>query len=69
MKKRKIKLIWTCSDYVYHEHKYQFTAWACGRIQYFFKYTTWICELILYYYARLKTALQKTLVKFFNVPF
>ena len=33
--KRKIKPVWTCSDYVYHEHKYKLTAWLCGRIQYF----------------------------------
>ena len=34
MKKRKIKFIWTCSDYMKHEHKYKFTAWLCGRFQY-----------------------------------
>ena len=34
IKKQKIKMVWTCSDYINHEHKYKFTAWLCGRIQY-----------------------------------
>ena len=31
--KQKIKMVWTCSDYINHEHKYKFTAWLCGRGQ------------------------------------
>jgi len=33
-KKRKIRISWSCSDYVHHEHRYKWTAWLCGRIQY-----------------------------------
>lgn len=37
MKKRKIKISWTCSDYVDHIHKTKFGAWFCGRKQYVLK--------------------------------
>lgn len=33
MKKRKIKIRWTCSNYVHHEHRWKWTARLCGRIQ------------------------------------
>ena len=33
LKKKKIRIKYTCSDYCHHEHKYKFTAWICGRIQ------------------------------------
>ena len=32
--KRKLKLIWTCSDFVCHEHRWYWSAWLCGRVQY-----------------------------------
>lgn len=32
-KKRKLKLCWSCSDYVQHEHRYKWTAYLCGRLQ------------------------------------
>ena len=32
--KIKVKTVWTCSDNCQHEHKYRWTAWLCGRIQY-----------------------------------
>lgn len=32
--KRKLKINYTCSDFVKHEHKYKWTAWLCGKIQY-----------------------------------
>lgn len=34
IKKRKIKIVWSCSDYCHHEHKYKWTAYLCGRVQY-----------------------------------
>ena len=34
MKKKKIKFVWSCSDYKDHNHKYRFTAYLCGRLQY-----------------------------------
>ena len=34
MKKKKIKIVWSCSDYKHHEHKYKLTAYLCGRLQY-----------------------------------
>jgi hypothetical protein len=36
MKKKKIKIVWSCSDHKHHEHKYKFTAYLCGRLQYVF---------------------------------
>ena len=33
MRKQKLKLIWTCSDYVKHTHRWFWTAYVCGRIQ------------------------------------
>lgn len=29
----KIRFMWSCSDYVYHEHKFKWCAWICGKIQ------------------------------------
>ena len=31
--KQRIRIVWTCSDYVYHEHRYKWTAWVCGVMQ------------------------------------
>lgn len=33
--KKKLKIVWTCSDYVDHIHKTKFGAWFCGRKQYY----------------------------------
>jgi hypothetical protein len=33
MRERYIYLRWTCSDSVYHEHRYKWTAWLCGVMQ------------------------------------
>ena len=33
MKKKKLRIVWTCSDQVHHEHRWYWTAWLCGRIQ------------------------------------
>jgi len=30
MKKRKIKIVWSCSDWVHHEHKTRVGAVLCG---------------------------------------
>lgn len=35
MKKRKLKLMWTCSDFVHHEHRFRWTAVVCGKVQYY----------------------------------
>ena len=32
-RKRTIRLRWSCSDYVKHEHRWRWTAWLCGRWQ------------------------------------
>ena len=34
MKKRKLRIKWTCSNYVHHQHRWKWTAWLCGRLQY-----------------------------------
>jgi hypothetical protein len=34
MSERHIWLRWRCSDYVYHEHRYKWTARLCGVMQY-----------------------------------
>lgn len=34
MEKRKIKIHYSCSNYKHHDHKYKFTAYLCGRLQY-----------------------------------
>lgn len=31
--KRKINMIWTCSDYVHHQHRWRWVAILCGKIQ------------------------------------
>jgi len=33
MKKKKIKINWSCSNFVKHRHRFKFTAWLCGRVQ------------------------------------
>lgn len=33
--RKKIKIIWSCSDYVHHEHSYRLIAMLCGKLQYF----------------------------------
>jgi hypothetical protein len=33
MKRKKLKIIWTCSDFVHHEHRYKWIAWLCGKWQ------------------------------------
>ena len=30
---REMRMTWSCSDYVKHEHKYRLTAWLCGMAQ------------------------------------
>lgn len=35
--KKKLKIVWNCSDYVDHIHKTKFGAWFCGRKQYYTK--------------------------------
>jgi hypothetical protein len=32
--KRKIRIVWTCSDFARHKHKWKWTATICGRIQF-----------------------------------
>jgi hypothetical protein len=33
MPKMEVKIVWSCSDYVHHEHTTRFGAWLCGRWQ------------------------------------
>lgn len=33
--KKRLKIVWTCSDYIDHIHKTKFGAWFCGRKQYY----------------------------------
>jgi hypothetical protein len=33
MKRKKIKIHWTCSDNTHHSHRFKFTANICGKIQ------------------------------------
>lgn len=33
MSKRKIRIVWSCSDFVHHEHRTKGGAWLCGRVQ------------------------------------
>ena len=33
-KRQPINIYFTCSDYVHHEHRWRWTAWLCGRLQY-----------------------------------
>jgi len=37
---RKIKACWSCSDFAHHEHRWKWSAWVCGRIQYFMRLFT-----------------------------
>jgi len=34
MAKRRIRIIYTCSCFVRHEHRWKATAWLCGHWQY-----------------------------------
>jgi hypothetical protein len=36
MKKKKIKIVWLCSNFTKHRHQYKWTAQLCGSIQKFF---------------------------------
>ncbi len=38
MKKRKLRLCWSCSDFVHHEHRYKITAWICSQTQRLWKW-------------------------------
>jgi hypothetical protein len=31
----RLRIVWTCSDEVHHEHRWWWTAWLCGRLQYY----------------------------------
>jgi hypothetical protein len=31
--KKKVRIRWTCSDFVHHEHRTKLGAWICGRFQ------------------------------------
>jgi hypothetical protein len=31
--KRRLRIRWTCSDYVSHSHRWRWSAWLCGRVQ------------------------------------
>ena len=31
--RRRVRVYWTCSDYVHHAHRWWFTAWVCGKLQ------------------------------------
>jgi hypothetical protein len=33
MNKRKAVVIYTCSDFVHHQHRWRWSAWLCGRVQ------------------------------------
>jgi len=33
-KKRVLRMVWTCSDYCHHQHKWRITAYLCGRAQF-----------------------------------
>jgi hypothetical protein len=32
--RHRIRFMWTCSDYIHHEHRWRWSAWLCGRLQY-----------------------------------
>lgn len=34
--RNQVKIIYTCSDFKHHEHRYKWMAAICGRVQYFF---------------------------------
>lgn len=34
MKKRKLRIRYTCSDFKHHHHKYRWTAHICGKVQF-----------------------------------
>jgi len=36
MKKKRIRIACTCSDFMHHEHRWRWTAWLCGRGQLLF---------------------------------
>ncbi len=33
MKKRRLRIDWTCSDHAGHVHRWRWSAWLCGRMQ------------------------------------
>ena len=33
-----VRYSWTCSDGLLHLHRYRWTAWLCGRVQYYLGY-------------------------------
>lgn len=39
-KKRRIRFVWTCSDYVSHEHRWYWSARVCGQWQRFKRWLT-----------------------------
>lgn len=47
-KKRKIRIVWSCSPYFHHEHRYKWTAYLCGRLQY-------LCFALLWLESKIKT--------------
>jgi hypothetical protein len=30
---KRIRIVWTCSNHTYHEHRWEWTAWLCGQVQ------------------------------------
>lgn len=47
---KKIKIVWTCSDFLHHEHRYKFTAWICGKIQILIN---WILSVLYWFRKKL----------------
>jgi len=33
VRRHKVRIVWTCSDFSHHEHWSKAAAWICGRIQ------------------------------------
>ena len=47
MKKRKLKLCWSCSDYCHHKHRTKIGAYICGKLQFILHYNNWLFIIVL----------------------
>lgn len=44
IEKRRIRVAYSCSDYAHHLHRWKWSAYLCGRVQYIFACIKWLRE-------------------------
>ena len=62
MKRKKIKIRWSCCMYVRHEHRWKWTAWLCSKWQYFKYNYGWYNKILVYEDDKERLCLCRTIL-------